>query len=259
MTPEITIEPEAYNRQPSPDCFSLFGASRASHVPPPPGVNLVTVNGLPIANMTIDDAVLDIVHMALEPRPHQVCFVDSQGAALAHTDVDYRNALLGADRIWASGEGLRLASGLFSPRLTEDLTARHILEPLCAALRDYEISLYLLGGKPGSADCLRLAIESCFPGIPIVGARSAYFPPQDEPGIIEDIAGSQADILLAGLGMPREDLWIAQNLPDLGVRVAIGAGSLYDVSPFAEPDVERFCFADVLLMFHSCIWSLRGG
>jgi N-acetylglucosaminyldiphosphoundecaprenol N-acetyl-beta-D-mannosaminyltransferase len=95
-------------------------------------------------------------------------------------------------------------------------------------MQEQGLSLYLLGGRPGIADGVREWMAATYPGLIVVGARDGYFHPEDEPGVIEDIAGSQADVLLVAFGVPRQDLWIDHNLPDLGVRVAMGVGGLFD-------------------------------
>ena len=51
----------------------------------------------------------------------------------------------------------------------------------------------------------------------------------DEPAIIEEIKAAHPDILLAALGVPKQEKWLAKHLGELGVPVAIGVGGTFDV------------------------------
>jgi N-acetylglucosaminyldiphosphoundecaprenol N-acetyl-beta-D-mannosaminyltransferase len=49
------------------------------------------------------------------------------------------------------------------------------------------------------------------------------------PGIVDEIRASGARLLLVGLGSPRQEFWLAENLAATGVGVGIGVGGSFDV------------------------------
>lgn len=67
-----------------------------------------------------------------------------------------------------------------------------------------------------------------FGNLKIAGTSSGYFAASEEPALIEQINRSGAAILLVGLGAPRQDVWIANNLTRLRPAVKIGVGGLFD-------------------------------
>jgi N-acetylglucosaminyldiphosphoundecaprenol N-acetyl-beta-D-mannosaminyltransferase len=67
------------------------------------------------------------------------------------------------------------------------------------------------------------------PKLVVSGARDGYFGPNDDASVARDIAASGARVLLAGLGFPRQELWLADNLPATGCAVGIGVGGSLDV------------------------------
>jgi exopolysaccharide biosynthesis WecB/TagA/CpsF family protein len=85
-----------------------------------------------------------------------------------------------------------------------------------------------LGGQPGAAEGVRNWIAEHYPAVLTSGYRDGYFSAQQEPDVICDIAQSGADLLLVALGVPQQELWIAQHLSATGVRVARGVGGLFD-------------------------------
>ncbi len=64
--------------------------------------------------------------------------------------------------------------------------------------------------------------------VQVAGFHHGYFAPGDERKIVETIRESGAHLLLVAFGAPRQDIWINQHIGDLGTRVAIGVGGLFD-------------------------------
>jgi N-acetylglucosaminyldiphosphoundecaprenol N-acetyl-beta-D-mannosaminyltransferase len=99
---------------------------------------------------------------------------------------------------------------------------------LCAALAGSGKRIYLLGGQPGIADKVAKWIETHTPGLTVCGTRDGYFRPQDEASVVAEIAASQPDLLLVALGVPRQEMFIAEHLGEFNCQVAIGVGGLFD-------------------------------
>ncbi len=95
-----------------------------------------------------------------------------------------------------------------------------MLEALAAAGR----SAYLLGGtaeeSAGAADAIRRRI----PSLTIAGARDGYFRRSETEAVIQALNAASPDVLLVAMGFPRQEKWIAENLPRLNVRVAVAEG-----------------------------------
>jgi N-acetylglucosaminyldiphosphoundecaprenol N-acetyl-beta-D-mannosaminyltransferase len=73
------------------------------------------------------------------------------------------------------------------------------------------------------------ALAARFPGFVLAGARDGYFTAEDEPSVLEAIRAARPDVLLAALGVPRQEKWLAEHQPSLGVPVAMGVGGSFDV------------------------------
>jgi N-acetylglucosaminyldiphosphoundecaprenol N-acetyl-beta-D-mannosaminyltransferase len=71
-------------------------------------------------------------------------------------------------------------------------------------------------------------IATQYPGVTVSGCHHGYFRPEEEPEVIQNIAESGADILLVAMGVPQQDKWIDGHLHELGVKVAMGVGGLFD-------------------------------
>ena len=89
--------------------------------------------------------------------------------------------------------------------------------------------VYFFGSAPGVADKAKAKAEELYPGIEICGTRNGYFSEDDEHQIIEDIKAAKPDILLAALGVPKQEKWLSKYKDVLGVPVNIGVGGTLDV------------------------------
>jgi N-acetylglucosaminyldiphosphoundecaprenol N-acetyl-beta-D-mannosaminyltransferase len=63
----------------------------------------------------------------------------------------------------------------------------------------------------------------------VAGARDGYFSAAEEPAVAAAILRSGARVVLAGLGSPRQEFWIAERLKETGASVGIGVGGSFDV------------------------------
>lgn len=67
----------------------------------------------------------------------------------------------------------------------------------------------------------------------MVGARDGYFSKEEEPSVVEAIRSSGARVLVVGLGVPRQEIWLEDLLkgdaPPLRGVVGIGVGGSLDV------------------------------
>jgi N-acetylglucosaminyldiphosphoundecaprenol N-acetyl-beta-D-mannosaminyltransferase len=63
----------------------------------------------------------------------------------------------------------------------------------------------------------------------VAGTRSGYFRDEESPHVASAIAASGARILLAGMGFPRQEYWLAAHLRETGCGVGIGVGGSFDV------------------------------
>ncbi|HEY4439506.1 MAG TPA: WecB/TagA/CpsF family glycosyltransferase, partial [Candidatus Elarobacter sp.] len=97
-----------------------------------------------------------------------------------------------------------------------------------SALRG-DVRLYLLGGKGDTALRAAEALRRRFPGVAIAGARDGYFTEGQSDEVADAIRASSANVLLAGLGSPKQELWIARHLGATGCGAGIGIGGSLDV------------------------------
>lgn len=94
------------------------------------------------------------------------------------------------------------------------------------------LRVYLLGAGPGVADRAAARIEQQWPGVQVVGT---YSPPlgfekssEENQKILQQIAVAQPQILVVGLGAPKQELWVAAHQTQIAANVALCVGATID-------------------------------
>lgn len=198
--------------------------------------NVVSILGIRINNLTMSEALENLLARLQGDRANQICFVNADCANLAYKDEEYLAVINKAALTLADGIGLKLAGKLLSRDIKQNVNGTDLFPRLCASLSGTGHGLFLLGAKPGVTEAVRNWIEQTYPEVIVSGCHHGYFSPAEEPAVIKQIAESGASLLLVAFGAPRQDKWINQHMGETGVKVAMGVGGLFD---FYSGNVSR--------------------
>jgi N-acetylglucosaminyldiphosphoundecaprenol N-acetyl-beta-D-mannosaminyltransferase len=143
---------------------------------------------------------------------------------------ELRAALEDADLVYCDGYGVRLAAKALDVEIPHRMTGADWIWDLATMCERDGQSLYLLGSEPGvtreAAERLRLR----YPKLSVAGSHHGYFEigsPHDDR-VIEHINELQPDIVLVGMGTPRQELWVEHNASRLDADVVWTVGALFD-------------------------------
>ena len=96
-----------------------------------------------------------------------------------------------------------------------------------AAERQWRI--FLIGGAPNVVDTVAAGWQQKWADIAIAGTHHGYFDDVIEQQICEQLHSSQPDLILVGLGVPRQELWIQRYRHLCPNAVWIGVGGSFDI------------------------------
>jgi N-acetylglucosaminyldiphosphoundecaprenol N-acetyl-beta-D-mannosaminyltransferase len=187
----------------------------------------ITILGVPVHNLTYDEALARIGAMVEAGRPHQVVTVNPEFLVIARRDLEFRRALLQADLALADGVGLQLAAAMQGRRFATRVPGSELvyrLLPLAAA-RGWR--LFFLGASPGVALRAAEVARASYPGL-MVEADGADPTPQGTSTALAHIRAARPDVLLVAYGAPAQDVWIARHGAEAQVPVMMGVGGTLD-------------------------------
>jgi len=90
---------------------------------------------------------------------------------------------------------------------------------------------YFYGGSPETLSRLVATFSEQYPGAEIVGAHAPPFRELTTDEIeqdIERINAARADLVWVGLGMPKQEIWMARYKDRLAAPVLLGVGAAFD-------------------------------
>jgi N-acetylglucosaminyldiphosphoundecaprenol N-acetyl-beta-D-mannosaminyltransferase len=94
------------------------------------------------------------------------------------------------------------------------------------------LRVYLLGAGPGVAERAAEKIHDTWTGVQVVGC---YSPPlgfekdtAENDAILARITEAKCDVLVVGLGAPKQELWVAANNGRIAAPVALCVGATID-------------------------------
>lgn len=94
------------------------------------------------------------------------------------------------------------------------------------------LTVFLLGAMPGVADRAKALIHAKWPMVKVVGTLSPAFgfekKEADSTAICSIVNASKADLLVLGLGAPKQEIWITHYAPLLTVKAALCVGATID-------------------------------
>jgi N-acetylglucosaminyldiphosphoundecaprenol N-acetyl-beta-D-mannosaminyltransferase len=177
-----------------------------------------------------DAAVACIAALANGADPGLVVTLGVEMVMAAQRNTAFRNAIDNAALVTCDSIGLLLASKLQDGPLQERVTGVELVDALAARSASAgDVRLYLLGGAGDTAARAGDALRRAYPGAIVSGARDGYFQPDESDAVAAAIRASGANVLLAGLGFPKQELWIERYLSATGCGAGIGIGGSLDV------------------------------
>jgi N-acetylglucosaminyldiphosphoundecaprenol N-acetyl-beta-D-mannosaminyltransferase len=195
----------------------------------------VQLFGFHLDAITMTEAVAQIFAWARgdDNSCHLVVTPNADHAVMYQQRRDLRRAYRHASLVLADGMPILLAGRLLRRALPCRVTGSDLAPALFAATEQFgPLSIFLLGAAPGVADRAALHITNTWPLVTVVGT---YSPPlgfehdrRETEHVLRLIAEARPDVLVVGLGAPKQELWVDAHRTQLEARVALCIGATID-------------------------------
>ncbi|RQD67394.1 MAG: glycosyltransferase [Tindallia sp. MSAO_Bac2] len=147
----------------------------------------------------------------------------------AQKNTKLMEALKRSDLVIPDGIGLIIVSKVKKKGLMQRVTGIDTMEQILNVSNEKKQKVFLLGGKPGVASEAADKIRDMHKGIGIAGSHHGYFSDSETDRILKTIHNASPDVLLVGLGFPRQEIWIHDNRHRLPCKIVMGIGGSLDV------------------------------
>ncbi|MDF2627190.1 MAG: putative N-acetyl-mannosamine transferase [Symbiobacteriaceae bacterium] len=191
---------------------------------------------LGVDKVTMAEAVERCLSWAEGDQPRLIVTPNAEHVYQAVKDPAFAAIENGADLVIPDGIGVLMASRILGDPVPEKVAGVELSTNIIAAMSNRgRGSVYLLGGRPEVVAEAARRLKERFPGITIAGHQHGYYKPDQEPAVIAAIAAARPDLLVVGMGMPKQEEWLAAHLRETRAKLGIGAGGTIDVWAGAAP------------------------
>jgi N-acetylglucosaminyldiphosphoundecaprenol N-acetyl-beta-D-mannosaminyltransferase len=184
--------------------------------------------GIPVANLTEDEAVTAIDELISKGGSHYAAVVNAAKIVAASKDEKLKQVLLDADLITADGMSVVWASRVLGQPLKQRVTGIDLFQRLVERAAQRGLSVYFLGARDESVRGTVKRFKSRHAELKVAGYHNGYFADSESDAIANLIKQSAADLLFVAMGSPAQENWIASQLARSGVRFALGVGGSFD-------------------------------
>jgi N-acetylglucosaminyldiphosphoundecaprenol N-acetyl-beta-D-mannosaminyltransferase len=161
-----------------------------------------------------------------------VCAAPVHALMVAQDDPEMLAALRGSTLVVPDGMPLVWASNLLGESLTDRVYGPELMQRYSDRCVERGHRVWLYGGRDqGSLVQLALSMRRRHPGISIVGGYSPPFRPLtegEEANLVTQINEARPDVLWVGIGVPKQEKWMARMRGRLDVPVMCGVGAAFD-------------------------------
>lgn len=189
----------------------------------------VDILGVKVASLTMKEAVNTVLDFISRREPVIVATANAEMIMNATRDPELKKVLDAAALVVPDGAGTVWAAHHLGYKMPERVAGYDMVQELLRIAPQKQLRIYFFGSAPGVAEKAKRKAENLYPGVNIVGVRNGYFSAADEPDIVADIKKAEPDILLAALGVPKQEKWLHKYYKELNVPVSIGVGGTFDV------------------------------
>lgn len=194
--------------------------------------------GMKIDAVTMPMAIEKILGWCHEKDPcRYVVTPNVDHVVMYQTRGDLRQAYNDAALVLADGAPVIWASRLLRRSLPERVAGSDLVPALFESAANQKetqspLRVFLLGAAPGVGQRAAAKIRETWANVEVVGCYSPPMGFENDPSeskrIYELIAEADPQVLLLGLGAPKQELWVQRHAAQLQARVALCVGATID-------------------------------
>lgn len=208
-----------------------------------------------IDNLTMSETLNEIDKLIQKKNCSYVVTPNVDHIVRLEKDEELQKVYKNASLILTDGKPLIWISKWYKTPIKEKISGSDLFPRVCQLAANKNYTMYLLGAAEGVADTAARNLMKKYPGLNIVGT---YSPPfgfekneQEMNKIKTQIQEVHPDILIVGLGCPKQEKFMYYHCKELGVPISFGLGASID---FEAGNIKR---APKWMSNHGLEWLYR--
>lgn len=208
-----------------------------------------------VDNLTMEEALEAIDELIKQDRNAYVVTPNVDHIVQLERGGELTEVYKNADLILTDGKPLIWISKWYGTPIKEKISGSDLFPLLCGMAAEKGYRMFFLGAAEGVAETAAKKLSERFAGLNVAGTYSPPVGFENDAAEMEKIEkmikDAQPQILIVGLGCPKQELFIFHNREKLGVPVSLGLGASLD---FEAGNINR---APKWMADHGLEWLYR--
>lgn len=204
-------------------------ASDGDPAVPPPAVSVL---GVPLA-LTDYERTMDWMDATIAQRGKgYICVAATHTVVATQDDPELKAAVMGASMVVPDGQPVVWAMNALGHNLSSRVYGPDLMARFCERSALTGARMFLYGGRnQGALVQLALNLRRRFDGLQVVGGYSPPFralSAEEIDAVVAEINHAKPDVVWVGIGVPKQEKWMASLRDRIDAPVLVGVGAAFD-------------------------------
>jgi len=207
--------------------------------------------GYPFDDVTLKEVIDFVVKTIDNNEKHYFVVQNTNKMYLSAKDELLYNVISNASLILPENS-FYIGNMLMGKRLKQYNLTRDLVEKMLETSNNNKYSIYFLGSTNEVLTCLKDNISKKYPNIKIIGYKNGFFNSSEERNVVEVINKLRPNILIVGMGSPRQELFIYRNFRTLNTNISIGMGGALKLLAGVERPAPKWVKYGLEWLYRAC-------
>ncbi len=198
----------------------------------------VNILGVGVTVVSLPEAIATLEKWREERRRDYVCCVPVHGLVTAQRDSAIRSAINRAGLVTMDGMPLVWLCRRAGFAQASRVCGPDLLEAMCARAPQQGHRHFFYGSSAQVVQQLVSRLSQRFPGLVVAGYLSPPFRPltaEEDAADVAAINAAQPDFVWVGMGMPKQEKWMASHVGRIHAAALLGVGAAFDFHAGTKP------------------------
>ncbi len=190
---------------------------------------MTEVLNVPISTYNKEETDKLLLKFLTEDKNHILITPNPEIVLESRKDPELFRIIKEAELVVPDGIGVVMASKFNKDKIPERVPGIDLMYTLFDNIKTQNYKVYFWGGGEGVAELAAKKMMKKYPGLMIIGNHNGYFDEKEEIIIVEEIKKLKPDILLIGIGYPKQEKLADKYKNQLPVKLTCCVGGSFDV------------------------------
>ncbi len=229
--------------------------------------------------LNLEEMIDAMIELCKKSGPAKTAiYINAYCVNVSFSDEEYRAILNKADLVYAGGQAIVWAAEFLDCPIPERNNILDFFDRLVKRLIDEKITVYLLGNTKEVVKKTETALKN--KGVNVVGSRDGFFSEDQNQDVVNEINKLKPDLVMVGMGVPKQEKWIDRYSADLDVGLCWAVGAAFDwlcgyrkraplwmiksgfewLHRLLQQPVrlwKRYIFGNIIFIYHVVNWKVR--